>query len=49
MKKIWGFTFPVFCGWCHKWGWFRPFWPWFSGPGPQPQEGSIPLPVFSGN
>jgi len=24
-----------FCGWCHKWGRFRPFWLRSLGPGPQ--------------
>ena len=33
MKKILGFGFQVFCGLCHKWGRFRPFWLRSSGPG----------------
>jgi len=36
--KIW-----VFCGWRHKWGMFRHFWPRLSGPGSQPHKTSISL------
>ena len=42
-KKNFCLGVQIFCEWRHKWKTFRPPWPTLTGPGCQPQDGSISL------